>query len=157
MYSLPLALALSLSLSIAAPFSPAVPAAAAPEPQAVQARMAPEIPTISPSSPEGAPVTYELRLPVLMYHHVVHDWQACNEMTVTVGRLEQDLQWLAEMGYHTILPRELAAGEPLPEKPILLTFDDGYRSTGPRPSSPSWPICRTTPGGISSPGTCAGR
>ena len=42
--------------------------------------------------------------------------------------LEQDLRWLTEHGYHTVLPRELAGGEPLPEKPLLITFDDGYRS-----------------------------
>ena len=57
-------------------------------------------------------------LPVLMYHHVVPDGQACNDMTVTAGRLEQDLRWLAENGYETVLPRELAAGEPLPEKAV---------------------------------------
>ena len=39
-----------------------------------------------------------------------------------------DLRWLRDNGYHTVLPRELAAGEELPEKPVLLTFDDGYRS-----------------------------
>ena len=126
------ALALMVSLALSAPFSPAVTAAAVPERPAVQAREAvpevPEVPKVYPSSPEGAPVTYEFRLPVLMYHHVVPDGQKCNEMTVTVGRLEQDLRWLAENGYPTVLPRELAAGEPLPEKPVLITFDDGYRS-----------------------------
>ena len=126
------ALALMVSLALSAPFSPAVTAAAVPERPAVQAREAvpevPEVPKVYPSSPEGAPVTYEFRLPVLMYHHVVPDGQKCNEMTVTAGRLEQDLRWLAENGYETVLPRELAAGEPLPEKPVLITFDDGYRS-----------------------------
>ncbi len=124
MNSLPLALTLSLLLTVSAPVS-AVPAASLAEPPAVE-----ELPavTIPPSSKEGEPVTYEARLPVLMYHHVVYNWETCNEMTVTVGRLEQDLQWLAENGYHTVLPRELAAGQPLPEKPILITFDDGYRS-----------------------------
>lgn len=68
------------------------------------------------------------KLPVLMYHHVVEDGQECNDMTVTVSRLREDLQWLQDNGYTTVLPRELAAGEPLPEKPILITFDDGYRS-----------------------------
>ena len=68
------------------------------------------------------------KLPVLMYHHVVEDGQACNDMTVTVSRLREDLQWLRDNGYTTVLPRELAAGEPLPEKPVLITFDDGYRS-----------------------------
>lgn len=129
MNSLALALAASLTLAVSAPFSPAMLAAAVPERPAVQAREAvPEAPKVYPSSPEGAPVTYELRLPVLMYHHVVYNWEPCNEMTVTEGRLEQDLLWLAENGYETVLPRELAAGAPLPEKPVLLTFDDGYRS-----------------------------
>lgn len=68
------------------------------------------------------------KLPVLMYHHVVEDGQECNDMTVTVSRLREDLQWLRDNGYTTVLPRELAAGEPLPKKPVLITFDDGYRS-----------------------------
>jgi biofilm PGA synthesis lipoprotein PgaB len=130
---LPLALALSLTLSL--PFSPAAASSAAerqacPTPESVefQAAAIPEISTVYPSSPKGAPVTYELHLPVLMYHHVVYDWQECNEMTITTGRLERDLRWLAENGYQTVLPRELAAGEPLPEKPVLITFDDGYQS-----------------------------
>lgn len=63
-----------------------------------------------------------------MYHHVVPDGEDCNDMTVTVSRLEKDLQWLSENGYHTVLPRELASGEPLPDKAVLVTFDDGYRS-----------------------------
>ena len=79
------------------------------------------------SRPEE-PAAYAAKLPVLMYHHIVCDGEACNDMTVTVGRLEEDLRWLAENGYHTVLPRELAAAQPLPEKPVLITFDDGYRS-----------------------------
>ena len=67
-------------------------------------------------------------LPVLMYHHFCPDGEPCNEMTVTASRLEEDLQWLEDNGYTTVLPRELAAGDPLPEKPVLITFDDGYRS-----------------------------
>ena len=75
----------------------------------------------------GNPYSGE-KLPVLMYHHVVEDGQECNDMTVTVSRLREDLQWLKDNGYTTVLPRELAAGQPLPEKPVLITFDDGYRS-----------------------------
>lgn len=67
-------------------------------------------------------------LPVLMYHHLVPDEQECNSMTVTEGRMDHDLQWLADHGYTTILPSDLLSGEPLPEKPVLITFDDGYRS-----------------------------
>ena len=75
----------------------------------------------------GNPYSGE-KLPVLMYHHVVEDGQECNDMTVTVSRLREDLQWLKDNGYTTVLPRELAAGEALPEKPVLITFDYGYRS-----------------------------
>ena len=95
--------------------------------------LAPAEPTESePTEPE--PVTQELvsydgrQLPILIYHHVVPEGETCNEMTVTDTRLNADLQWLAENGYHTILPRELAAGEALPDKAILITFDDGYCS-----------------------------
>lgn len=79
------------------------------------------------SGGSGNPYSGE-KLPVLMYHHVVEDGQECNDMTVTVSRLREDLQWLKDNGYTTVLPRELAAGEALPEKPVLITFDDGYRS-----------------------------
>ena len=74
------------------------------------------------------PIPADRALPVLMYHHIVEDGEPCNDMTITVSRMEQDLRWLTEHGYHTVLPRELAGGEPLPEKPLLITFDDGYRS-----------------------------
>lgn len=79
-----------------------------------------------PAAPPAA--VQPTKLPILMYHHLVPDGEACNEMTITAGRMEQDLQWLRDNGYHTVLPRELAAGQALPEKPVLLTFDDGYRS-----------------------------
>ena len=74
------------------------------------------------------PIPKEDALPILMYHHLVEDGEECNDMTVTVSRMEKDLKWLQDNGYHTVLPRELAAGDPLPENPVLLTFDDGYRS-----------------------------
>lgn len=67
-------------------------------------------------------------LPILMYHHVVADGEECNSMCITESRLREDLQWLKEKGYQTVLPQELAAGE-LPKNPILITFDDGYRSS----------------------------
>lgn len=80
---------------------------------------------------EPAGVRYEADIPILMYHHLIPESAATGEfdgMTVTAERLEADLLWLRENGYETVLPRELAAGEPLPEKPVMITFDDGYRS-----------------------------
>ena len=67
-------------------------------------------------------------LPILMYHDVVEDGQPCNTWTVTAGRLREDLQWLKDHGYTSILPRDLEKG-PLPKgKSVLITFDDGYES-----------------------------
>ena len=55
-------------------------------------------------------------LPILMYHDVTDAPTSDNPMVVTTEKLEGDLCWLKENGYHTILPQELTAGEPLPEK-----------------------------------------
>ena len=67
-------------------------------------------------------------LAVLMYHHFVADGEECSEWTTTDACFREDLAWLRDHGYTFVLPRELAAGEPLPEKPVMLTFDDGYNS-----------------------------
>ena len=67
-------------------------------------------------------------MPVLMYHHMVPEGQDCNAMTITPGKFRADLDIILAKGYMPVLPGELAAGAPLPEKPILITFDDGYRS-----------------------------
>lgn len=67
-------------------------------------------------------------LPILMYHNVVEDGVECNSMTVTVGKLREDLNYLFSHGYTPILPKDLTSGDPLPEKPIMITFDDGYKS-----------------------------
>lgn len=79
--------------------------------------------------PSGTKIDADI--PILMYHHVIYESEAGDTIdgtVVTAERLEQNLIWLQENGYQTVLPRELASGEPLPEKPIMITFDDGYRS-----------------------------
>jgi len=53
------------------------------------------------------------------------------DLTVTPENFAAQLDYLAEAGYHTItltdLYRHLTEGYPLPDRPIILTFDDGYR------------------------------
>lgn len=69
----------------------------------------------------------ENALPVLMYHNIVPDGEKVEGMTVTVSRFREDMQWLIDHDYTFVLPKELAAGE-CPAKPVLVTFDDGYRT-----------------------------
>jgi len=80
------------------------------------------------SPEEKAPVTP--RLAVLMYHEV--DDRFKSAFTVTPAHLESQIQMLKDEGYafYTLTDVErLLAGEPgLPEKGVLLTFDDGYQS-----------------------------
>lgn len=68
------------------------------------------------------------RLYILMFHNVAPDGEECDNWTVSVTELRSYLQWLQDHGYTTVLPRQIAAGEPLPSRAVLLTFDDGYAS-----------------------------
>lgn len=69
-------------------------------------------------------------LPVLMYHHL--DENAANDMTVTPDTFRHHMEALRDAGYTAVTPHDLLAyvndGADLPEKPVLITFDDGYTS-----------------------------
>lgn len=65
---------------------------------------------------------------VLMYHDLVESGEDLNDWTITADRFREDLQWLRDNGYTTLLPGELAQAEELPKKSVLITFDDGYAS-----------------------------
>ena len=66
-------------------------------------------------------------IPVLTYHHIGsgNGW-----LYVSEADFEQQLVYLRERGYTTISVAELAEGlsgrTKLPDRPIVLTFDDGY-------------------------------
>ena len=69
-------------------------------------------------------------LPVVMYHGVNSRESRAGDYVITPEALREDLLWLREEGYETVVIQDLLdyvdRGEPLPEKPVMLTFDDGY-------------------------------
>ena len=68
------------------------------------------------------------RVPVLMYHDILPKKEVFFD--VTPPELEQHLQFIQQQGLTPIsfdqLINHLRTGLPLPEKPVMLTFDDGY-------------------------------
>ena len=74
-------------------------------------------------------------VPILMYHHVndlprtVIDLYL-RELTVPVAEFRRQLDFLDGRGASTVGLAELTGymqgGEPLPQRPVILTFDDGY-------------------------------
>ena len=67
-------------------------------------------------------------IPVLNYHQI-NDVDE-NLLTVSTAEFEAQMAWLEENGYHSITAAELIDAlegkGTLPERPILITFDDGY-------------------------------
>ena len=77
---------------------------------------------------------FALPVPVLTYHHVGPPRPGTNRaMTVAPARFARQLRWLAQHGYSTVPPTDWLAwrdeGRPLPERPLVLTFDDAYADT----------------------------
>ncbi len=74
---------------------------------------------------------FAMRLPVLLYHHVGPPQPGTHRsLTVSPVRFERQIRWLARRGFHGISPadwlRWRKEGKGLPDKPVLITFDDGY-------------------------------
>jgi biofilm PGA synthesis lipoprotein PgaB len=72
---------------------------------------------------------------VLCYHDIKDEVDGNLEKETTLlstKHLASHLNWLSEHGYHPISVDDILAAQqgvkPLPTKPVLLTFDDGYQS-----------------------------
>ena len=72
----------------------------------------------------------QTELPILMYHGVTRDLSQVSRFVISEEMLEKDLEYLKENGYESITVADAIAyvkdGTPLPEKPVMITFDDGY-------------------------------
>lgn len=83
---------------------------------------------LSSTAPEGS-----IPLPVVMYHGLVRNSRYQNNFFISPKQFEKDLKYLKENGYTPVLVQNLIAyvdnGTPLPERPVLITFDDGFYSS----------------------------
>lgn len=74
--------------------------------------------------------TAPIQVPIVMYHHLIYDKDASNN--ITAEKFEADLDAYQKAGFTTIqyvdLINYVYDDLPLPEKPLIITFDDGYLS-----------------------------
>ena len=74
---------------------------------------------------------YTANVPILLYHHLDPEAQE-NGTTLHPATFASHVKLLSAHGYTPVTFAQIIAyvekGEPLPEKPILITFDDGYLS-----------------------------
>ncbi|HKP52504.1 MAG TPA: polysaccharide deacetylase family protein [Chloroflexia bacterium] len=88
--------------------------------------------TVATPTPSPIPVSERKFVPIFCYHHI-RDWEKSDSeddraYIVPPSDLEAQLKWLKEDGYHSVSSEQVyeyyANGRPLPDKPIMLTFDD---------------------------------
>jgi biofilm PGA synthesis lipoprotein PgaB len=82
-------------------------------------------------------------LTVLSYHEIVDGERAAvPQYAVTPTSFVRQMDWLRNRGYHFVSVDDVLASRdgrrPLPEKAVLITFDDGYRSVYEH----AWPILK---------------
>lgn len=82
------------------------------------------------------------RLRVLLYHSISADGSR-DDLTVSAAQLEEQFRHLRRRGYNSILLSDLIAyydrGTPLPPKPVLITFDDGFLNQ----ATVAYPLAKT--------------
>lgn len=90
---------------------------------------------LNSNSAEAATSSEERQLaavPIVMYHRISKHASANDRFEISPAQLENDLNYLKNSGYEAIVMKDLTEyvcyGNPLPEKPVMLTFDDGNYS-----------------------------
>ncbi len=79
---------------------------------------------ITPSA-RAFEIPENVNVPVLMYHAVSDDMWGINELFVSPSSMDEQLAYLVENGYDASWCEDLAHGADY-DKPVILTFDDGY-------------------------------
>ena len=89
---------------------------------------------ISPASATSSPRS--VRVPILVYHsvraYIKGESKLQDAYDITPELLAQELTYLNSNGYHAVsfadVSRYFDEGIPLPNKPVILTFDDGWKN-----------------------------
>lgn len=89
---------------------------------------------LSSVAPDNDGTLRRIHVPVLMYHYVGDTPAGADiyrqDLTISTEAFREQLAYLKNQGYETVnlddLHDALMAGERLPAKPVVLTFDDGY-------------------------------
>jgi len=80
---------------------------------------------------EGLALGDQAVVPIIMYHAL--EAAPSNKWEITTADFESDLKYLAQHGYTAVVMQDLIDfvhnGRPLPDKPIVLSFDDGRSPT----------------------------
>jgi peptidoglycan/xylan/chitin deacetylase (PgdA/CDA1 family)/GT2 family glycosyltransferase/SAM-dependent methyltransferase len=81
------------------------------------------------------------RVPILNYHRIATDGPASLARYRTAPEaFRAQMRWLRRHGYHAVtsadLVRHIASRQPLRGRPVMLTFDDGYRDF----HDAAWPV-----------------
>ncbi len=71
------------------------------------------------------------KVPILLYHRVsCEPVQALEQYCVSPAAFAKQMAYLAKRGYETVSLADatghFASGQPLPRRPVAITFDDGY-------------------------------
>lgn len=72
------------------------------------------------------------QVPVIMYHQITDEPSSVGEYVITTELLRRDFLYLKENNINPISLKQLTdfvnSAKPLPENPVLITFDDGTRA-----------------------------
>jgi peptidoglycan/xylan/chitin deacetylase (PgdA/CDA1 family) len=100
-------------------------------------------------SANGASDSAGRPVPILMYHVIADPPPDAPypQLWVSEADFAAQMRWLARHGYRAVTQRDVwehwHRGRRLPPKPVVISFDDGYRSVAeaafPHMSSRSWP------------------
>lgn len=82
---------------------------------------------IVPISPADSSTDTPQELLVIMYHHISERSSLLNDYVITPEEFENDLKYLKNSGFESVKTEQILSGN-MPEKAVLITFDDGFSS-----------------------------